>query len=183
MSILSIGLVQRTGNQCHDRPCAMIGQVPVQLETISPMGIAWKAISSKYRYDNFVFIVNDKYYYHKPTNLFCSHWFKPKAHRSMKCPCRLRCATQKHKETEKDSWEIVDIAQPKINPVEGWGNLLSKVHKVRVIRQRATTNWESLIGKICKIFHQQRVVGLHLSHMRKYAWITKAMKKKGPKQK
>ena len=42
----------------------MIGQVPVQLETISPMGIAWKAISSKYRYDNFVFIVNDKYYYH-----------------------------------------------------------------------------------------------------------------------
>ena len=81
MSILSIGLVQRTGNQCHDRPCAMIGQVPVQLETISPMGIAWKAISSKYRYDNFVFIVNDKYYYHKPTNLFCSHWVKPKAHR------------------------------------------------------------------------------------------------------
>ena len=32
-----IGLVQRSGNQCHDRPCAVIGQVPVQLETISPM--------------------------------------------------------------------------------------------------------------------------------------------------
>ena len=32
-----IGLVQRSGNQCHDRPCAMIGQVPVQLETIGPM--------------------------------------------------------------------------------------------------------------------------------------------------
>ena len=32
-----IGLVQRSGNQCHDRPCGMIGQVPVQLETISPM--------------------------------------------------------------------------------------------------------------------------------------------------
>ena len=27
---------------------------------------------------NFVFIVKDKYYYNKPTNLFCSHWFKPK---------------------------------------------------------------------------------------------------------
>ena len=33
-----IGLVQRSGNQCHDRPWAMIGQVPVQLETyISPV--------------------------------------------------------------------------------------------------------------------------------------------------
>ena len=37
-SDLSIGLVQQSGNQCHDRPCAMIGQVPVQLETyISPV--------------------------------------------------------------------------------------------------------------------------------------------------
>ena len=35
---MSIGLVQQSGNQCHDRPCAMIGQVPVQLETyISPV--------------------------------------------------------------------------------------------------------------------------------------------------
>ena len=81
MSILSIGLVQRTGNQCHDRPCAMIGQVPVQLETISPMGIAWKAISSKYRYDNFVFIMSTTNTTITPTNLFCSHWVKPKAHR------------------------------------------------------------------------------------------------------
>ena len=32
-----IGLVQPSGNQCCDRPCAVIGQVPVQLETISPM--------------------------------------------------------------------------------------------------------------------------------------------------
>ena len=101
----------------------------------------------------------------------------------MKCPCRLRCATQKHKETEKDSWEIVDILQPKINPVEGWGNLLSKVHNVRVIRQQATTNWENLIVKIRKIFHKQRVAGLHLSHMKNYAWMTKSMEKKGRKQK
>ena len=36
-SDLSIGLVQRSGNQCHDQPCAVIGQVPVQLETISPV--------------------------------------------------------------------------------------------------------------------------------------------------
>ena len=35
---MSIGLVQQSGNQCHDRPCAIIGQVPVQLETyISPV--------------------------------------------------------------------------------------------------------------------------------------------------
>ena len=134
---------------------------------------------------NFVFIVNDKYYYHKPTNLFCSHWFKPEAHRSMKCPCRLRCATQKNKETETDmsTWQIVDSARPKINPVEGWGNLRSKVHNVRVIRQQATTNWESLIGKILKIFHKQRVAGLHLSHMKNYEWMTKSTKKKGRKQK
>ena len=143
---------------------------------------------------NFVFIVNDKYYYNKPTNLFCSHWFKPKADRSMKCPCCLRRATQKTEETEKDvcTWEIVDIAPPKINPVisqecstcREYKHLIrDKVEQVILVRQRATTNWGSLIGKICKIFHQQRVAGLHLSHMRKYAWITKAMKKKGPKEK
>ena len=109
---------------------------------------------------NFVFIVNDKYYYNKPTNLFCSHWFKPKADRSMKCPCPLRWATQKTKETEKDvcTWEIVDIAPPKIN-------------------------WESLTRKILKIFHKQRLAGLHLSHMKNYAWMTKSTKKKGRKQK
>ena len=142
---------------------------------------------------NFVFIVNDKYYYNKPTNLFCSHWFKPKAHRSMKCPCRLRCATQKTKETEKDvsTWEIVDIARP--GEMERWKSastpqvehLLSKVEQVslRVIRQQATTNWESLIRRILKIFRKQRLAGLQLSHMKNYAWVTKSMKKKGPKQK
>ena len=143
---------------------------------------------------NFVFIVNDKYYYNKPTNLFCSHWFKPKADRSMKCPCPLRWATQKTKETEKDvcTWEIVDIAPPKINPVisqecstcREYKHLIrDQVEQVILIRQRATTNWGSLIWKICTIFHQQRVAGQRLRQMRKYAWITKAMKKKGPKQK
>ena len=143
---------------------------------------------------NFVFIVNDKYYYNKPTNLFCSHWFKPKADRSMKCPCPLRWATQKTKETEKDvcTWEIVDIAPPKIYPVisqecstcREYKHLIrDKVEQVILIRQQATTNWESLTRKILKIFHKQRLAGLHLSHMKNYAWMTKAMKKKGPKQK
>ena len=84
---------------------------------------------------------------------------------SMKCPCRSRCATQKTKETEKavtERWEQVSL-----------------------IHQQATTNWESLIGKILKIFHKQRLAGLHLSHMKNYAWMTKSMnpKKTGPKQK
>ena len=98
----------------------------------------------------FVFIVNDKYYYNKPTNLFCSHWFKPKADRSMKCPCPLRWATQKTKETEKDvcTWEIVDIAPPKISPDntcrENKHLIRDKVEQVILVRQ--PTN-HSLIGK------------------------------------
>ena len=120
---------------------------------------------------NFVFIVKDKYYYNKPTNLFCSHWFKPKADRSMKCPCPLRWATQKTKETEKDvsTWEVVDSA-------ERWQQVL-------LIHQQGTTNWELLTRKILKIFHKQRLAGLHLSHMKNYAWMTKSTKKKGRKQK
>ena len=94
-------------------------------------------------------------------------------------------ATQKTKDTQTNvsTWEIVDIAPPKINPVKGWGNLLSKVEQVILTHQQATINWESLIRKILKIFHKQRLAGLHLSHMKNYAWMTKAMKKKGPKQK
>ena len=134
---------------------------------------------------NFVFIVNDKYYYNKPTNLFCSHWFKPKADRSMKCPCPLRWATQKTKETEKDvcTWEIVDIAPPKINPVKGWGNVSSPVEQVFFIHQQALSNWKSLTRKILKNFHNKRLAGLHLNHLKTCKWMTPAKKKKGTKQK
>ena len=101
----------------------------------------------------------------------------------MKCPCPLRWATQKTKETEKDvsTWEIVDNAPPKINPVKGWGNVSSPVEQVFFIHQQAMSNWEYLTRKILKIFHKQRLAGLHLNHMKNYTWMTKVMKKKGPK--
>ena len=112
----------------------------------------------------------------------------------MKCPCPLRWATQKTKETEKDvcTWEIVDIAPPKINPViiqecntcrENKHLIRDKVEQVILIRQQAATNWGSLIRKILNIFHKQHLAGLLLSHMKNYAWMTKAMKKEGPEQK
>ena len=103
----------------------------------------------------------------------------------MKCPCPLRWATQKTKETEKDvcTWEIVDIAPPKINPVKGWGNVSSPVEQVFFIHQQALSNWKSLTRKILHIFYKQHLSGLLLNHMKKYAWVTKAMQKKGPKQK
>ena len=108
--------------------------------------------------------------YNKPTNLFCSHWFKPKADRSMKCPCPLRWAKAKTKETE-----IVDIEPPEIDPVliqdDRW-------EQVILIRQQASTNWESLTRKLLKILFKRRLAGLHLSHMKNYAWMTRATKKK-----
>ena len=36
--------------KCYDRPCAVIGQVPVQLETISPMVATTKEQTSIYIY-------------------------------------------------------------------------------------------------------------------------------------
>ena len=115
---------------------------------------------------NFVFIVNNKYYYNKPTNLFCSHWFKPKAHRSS-----MPKATQKTKETQTNAstWEIVDI--------------LNNASTDQLVSLIIFNNWGSLIRKILNIFKKQHLARLLMNHMKNYAWMTKAMKKEGPEQK
>ena len=58
-----------------------------------------------------------------------------------------------------------------------WKKNIGKFRKY-VLKVTLRTNWEDLIRKILKIFHKQRLAGLHLNHMKNYTWMTKVMKTK-----